>query len=79
MSVRASGTIGPPRVRITYRPSMVARLAAQMGIGGPWHWSIPAPKGHPQPPALLSLGGSAETLALAADRGRARLLEVYQP
>ncbi len=79
MSIRASGTIGEPRVKVQRRPSRLRAFVEMVGeeIVGDWRWSIPAPKGHPQSPPLLSLSGRAATAARAADMGRARLCEVY--
>jgi len=71
--IRASGTHGPPRVRVYFR-----KLRWWPGRYD-WAWSIPAPKGHPLPPPMRTLYGRATTAAAAADAGRARLLEVYGP
>ncbi|AEQ20967.1 hypothetical protein E3_0530 [Rhodococcus phage E3] len=83
MSIRASGTHGPPRVKVRYRPSQYRRLLRDFlygeDIAGEWLWTIPAPKGHPLPPSLRSLRGYAWSAGRAADAGRARLREVYQP
>jgi hypothetical protein len=46
---------------------------------GPWHWRVPMPKNHPQPPSWNSLFGQARTMSEAVTAGRSRLRELYDP